>query len=66
MEWYKNDVKLKEDGLRITFETNGLVIRDVEESDEGEYLCQALNLMNGEMIGKNIMFEVSFITDGII
>lgn len=38
---------------------NGLLIKNVEESDDGTYTCRAVVIQTGELAERNIKLEVT-------
>lgn len=45
-------------GDRHVIQTKGLLIRNVEESDDGTYTCRAAVIQTGELAERNIRVEV--------
>ena len=45
-------------GGRYVVETRGLLIKDVQESDDGIYTCRAAVIQTGELVERNIRVEV--------
>lgn len=45
-------------GGRYVVETRGLLIRNVDESDDGIYTCRAAVIQTGELVERNIRVEV--------
>lgn len=39
--------------------SNGLMIKNVEESDDGTYTCRAVVIQTGELAERNIKLEVN-------
>lgn len=58
--WSKNDVILKADDKYI-LQPDGLVISDVQESDDGSYSCEVTVSATGELSKHTINLEVSFV-----
>lgn len=46
-------------GDRYVIHANGLMIKGVEESDDGTYTCRAVVIQTGELAERNIKLEVS-------
>ena len=45
-------------GDRYVIHANGLMIKGVEESDDGTYTCRAVVIQTGELAERNIKLEV--------
>lgn len=58
--WSKNDVILKADDKYIV-QPDGLVISDIQESDDGSYSCEVTVSATGEFSKRTINLEVSFV-----
>ena len=58
VEWKINDAPLPSNN-RYIVETEGLLIKNVEEGDDGIYTCRALVIDTGELAEKNIKVEAS-------
>jgi thioredoxin reductase len=50
-------------GDRYVIHANGLMIKNVQESDDGTYTCRAVVITTGELAERNIKLEVSFNID---
>lgn len=44
---------------RYVIHANGLLIKNVEESDDGTYTCRAVVIQTGELAERNIKLEVN-------
>lgn len=45
-------------GDRYVIQTKGLLVRNVQESDDGIYTCRAAVIQTGELVERNIRVEV--------
>ncbi|CAB3247204.1 unnamed protein product [Arctia plantaginis] len=57
VDWFKEGNPIVT-GERYVIHTNGLMIRNVEESDDGTYTCRAVVIQTGELAERNIKLEV--------
>lgn len=59
VSWSRNGQKLNTNNPQFTFDVDGLTINGVQESDDGDYICEAVVPDTGEYKMQNIRFEVS-------
>uniref|UniRef100_A0A1B0GL92 Putative neural cell adhesion molecule l1 n=1 Tax=Lutzomyia longipalpis TaxID=7200 RepID=A0A1B0GL92_LUTLO len=57
IDWLRNGDPIKT-GDRYVVRTHGLLIRSVEEADDGIYTCRAAVIQTGELVERNIRVEV--------
>lgn len=57
IDWFKEGTPIAT-GDRYVIHTNGLMIKNVEESDDGTYTCRAVVIQTGELSERNIKLEV--------
>ncbi|XP_072931198.1 fasciclin-2 isoform X2 [Epargyreus clarus] len=57
VDWFKEGTPIMT-GDRYVIHTNGLMIKNVEESDDGTYTCRAVVIQTGELVERNIKVEV--------
>lgn len=58
VDWLQNGDPIKVGG-RYIIETDGLLIQNVTEADDGMYTCRAIVIDTGELSERNIRVEVS-------
>jgi neurocan core protein len=58
VDWLQNGEPIKV-GRRYIIETDGLLIQNVTEADDGMYTCRAIVIETGELSERNIHVEVS-------
>lgn len=58
MDWLQNGEPVKV-GKHYVIETDGLLIQNVTEADDGVYTCRAIVIETGELSERNIRVEVS-------
>ncbi|KAI8432318.1 hypothetical protein MSG28_004737 [Choristoneura fumiferana] len=57
VDWFKEGTPIST-GERYVIHTNGLMIKNIEESDDGTYTCRAVVIQTGELAERNIKLEV--------
>ncbi|XP_068627565.1 fasciclin-2 [Battus philenor] len=57
VDWFKEGTTIVTSD-RYVIHTNGLLIKNVEESDDGTYTCRAVVIQTGELAERNIKLEV--------
>ncbi|XP_071441374.1 fasciclin-2 isoform X2 [Hetaerina americana] len=57
VDWYKNSEVITTDDHYVV-DTDGLLIKNVTESDDGIYNCRAIVIKSGELNDRNIRVEV--------
>ncbi|XP_049875035.1 fasciclin-2 [Pectinophora gossypiella] len=57
VDWFKEGTPIMT-GDRYVIHANGLMIKNVEESDDGTYTCRAVVIQTGELAERNIKVEV--------
>ena len=56
VDWYKNQLKLQLDD-RVNATTDGLIIRDVREDDQGTYRCWVENKYGEDFLDITVAFQ---------
>lgn len=62
VDWLRNGQQISSNGSKddhLLIDTDGLVIQNVTEEDDGIYICRAIVLDTGELNERNIKVEVS-------
>ncbi|XP_011552583.2 fasciclin-2 isoform X3 [Plutella xylostella] len=57
VDWFKEGTPIVT-GDRYVIHANGLMIKNVQESDDGTYTCRAVVIQTGELAERNIKLEV--------
>ncbi|XP_063625397.1 fasciclin-2 isoform X1 [Cydia splendana] len=57
VDWFKEGTPIST-GDRYVIHANGLMIKNIEESDDGTYTCRAVVIQTGELAERNIKLEV--------
>ncbi|XP_013194959.1 fasciclin-2 isoform X2 [Amyelois transitella] len=57
IDWFKEGTPISTDD-RYVIHTNGLQIKNVQESDDGTYTCRAVVIKTGELAERHIKLEV--------
>lgn len=57
VDWMRNGNAIPKNE-RYIFDTDGLLIKNVQESDDGIYICRAIVMETGELNERNIKLEV--------
>ncbi|KAL0878928.1 hypothetical protein ABMA27_003924 [Loxostege sticticalis] len=57
VDWFKEGTPIST-GDRYVIHANGLMIKNVQESDDGTYTCRAVVIPTGELAERNIKLEV--------
>ncbi|XP_045525645.1 fasciclin-2 isoform X1 [Pieris brassicae] len=57
VDWFKEGTPILT-GDRYVIDVNGLLIKSIEESDDGTYTCRAVVIQTGELAERNIKLEV--------
>ncbi|XP_028027487.1 fasciclin-2-like isoform X1 [Bombyx mandarina] len=57
VDWFKEENPIVT-GDRYVIHANGLMIKNVQESDDGTYTCRAVVMQTGELAERNIKLEV--------
>ncbi|XP_045773463.1 fasciclin-2 isoform X2 [Maniola jurtina] len=58
VDWFKEGTSIAT-GDRYVIHANGLLIKNIQESDDGTYTCRAVVIQTGELSERNIKLEVN-------
>jgi len=58
LTWFNPSIQIRTTNDKYVVQTNGLLIRNVQESDEGIYTCRAAVIETGELLERTIRVEV--------